>query len=43
VRYPAFTGFDASRFFVRDEVNRDNNNNFGPAFGLAWSPAPRPG
>jgi hypothetical protein len=35
--YPAFSGFDPSQFLVRHEVNGDNNN-FGPAFGLAWSP-----
>ena len=35
--YPAFTGFDPSQFLVRHEVKPDNNN-FGPAFGLAWSP-----
>ncbi len=35
--YPAFAGFDPSQFLVRHTVNPDNNN-FGPAFGLAWSP-----
>lgn len=35
--YPAFFGFDPSQFLVRHEVKADNNN-FGPAFGLAWSP-----
>ena len=35
--YPAFSGFDLSQFIVRHEVHPDNNN-FGPAFGLAWSP-----
>jgi hypothetical protein len=35
--YPAFSGFDPAQFLVRHEVNPDNNN-FGPAFGLAWSP-----
>jgi len=37
LRYPAFSGFDPSQFLVRHEVNRDNKD-FGPAFGLAWSP-----
>ena len=40
--YPAFSGFDPAQFLVRHEVNRDDNN-FGPAFGLAWSPALRSG
>jgi hypothetical protein len=40
VPYPAFTGFDPAQFLVRHEVNWDDNN-FGPAFGLAWSPTPR--
>src|SRR5262249_39780738 len=35
--YPAFSGFDPSQFLVRHQVQSDNNN-FGPAFGLAWSP-----
>jgi Carboxypeptidase regulatory-like domain len=35
--YPAFAGFDPSQFLVRHTVNPDNNN-FGPVFGLAWSP-----
>ena len=35
--YPAFPGFDPSVFLVRHEVHRDNLD-FGPAFGLAWSP-----
>ena len=35
--YPAFSGFDPSQFLVRHEVKPDNKN-FGPAFGLAWSP-----
>ncbi|MGH2619540.1 MAG: TonB-dependent receptor domain-containing protein, partial [Anaerolineales bacterium] len=38
VRYPAFAGFDPDRFFEPNKVNRDDNN-FGPAFGLAWSPS----
>lgn len=37
LRYPAFSGFDPSQFLVRHEVNSDNKD-FGPAFGLAWSP-----
>jgi len=36
--YPAFAGFDPSQFLVRHEVHRDNLD-FGPAFGLAWSPS----
>jgi hypothetical protein len=40
--YPAFAGFDPAQFLVRHEVNADNNN-FGPAFGLAWSPSRRSG
>lgn len=40
--YPAFTGFDPDRFLSRQQVNGDNNN-FGPAFGFAWSPTPRRG
>jgi hypothetical protein len=35
--YPAFSGFDPSQFLVRHEVHPDNKD-FGPAFGLAWSP-----
>jgi hypothetical protein len=35
--YPAFSGFDPTQFLVRHEVNPDNKD-FGPAFGLAWSP-----
>ena len=38
--YPAFPGFDPSQFLVRQEVHRDNLD-FGPAFGLAWSPSLR--
>ena len=40
--YPAFSGFDPAQFLVRHEVNPDNKD-FGPAFGLAWSPAARSG
>jgi len=35
--HPAFSGFDTTEFLVRHKVQADNNN-FGPAFGLAWSP-----
>ncbi|MDD5542504.1 MAG: carboxypeptidase regulatory-like domain-containing protein [Acidobacteriia bacterium] len=35
--YPAFAGFDPSLFLVPNKVNGDNNN-FAPAFGVAWSP-----
>ena len=37
LRYPAFAGFDPSKFLVPNHVNTDNKD-FGPAFGLAWSP-----
>jgi hypothetical protein len=37
LRYPAFTGFDPNLFFKPNQVNPDNKD-FGPAFGLAWSP-----
>ncbi len=40
--YPAFAGFDPSQFLARHEVHRDNLD-FGPAFGLAWSPSARSG
>jgi hypothetical protein len=40
--YPAFPGFDPAQFLVRHEVHRDNRD-FGPAFGLAWSPSSRSG
>ena len=40
--YPAFSGFDPAQFLARHEVNRDNKD-FGPAFGLAWSPSARSG
>ena len=42
LRYPAFSGFDPSQFLVRHTVNPDNKD-FGPAFGLAWSPASHSG
>ena len=38
LRYPAFTGFDPNLFFKPNHVNPDNKD-FGPAFGLAWSPS----
>src|SRR6266567_2574390 len=38
LRYPAFTGFDANLFFQPNHVDPDNKD-FGPAFGLAWSPS----
>jgi carboxypeptidase family protein len=40
--YPAFPGFDPAQFLVRHEVNADNKD-FGPAFGLAWTPSARSG
>lgn len=40
--YPAFTGFDPGQFLARREVDTDNRD-FGPAVGLAWSPALRSG
>jgi hypothetical protein len=42
LRYPAFSGFDPEKFFEPNRVNTDNNN-FGPSFGLAWSPSFRSG
>ena len=42
LRYPAFAGFDPDNFLKPNRVNTDNNN-FGPAFGLAWSPSFRSG
>src|SRR5262249_28375800 len=38
LRFTAFAGFDPNDFLKPNRVNRDNNN-FGPAFGLAWSPS----
>src|SRR4029453_17264180 len=38
VRYPAFAGFDPAKLLVPNHVNTDNKD-FGPAFGLAWSPS----
>jgi len=40
--YPGFAGFDPSQFLVRHEVHSDTKD-FGPAFGLAWSPSARAG
>jgi len=37
-KFPAFAGFDPAQFLVPNKVNVDNNN-FGPSFGLAWSPS----
>jgi hypothetical protein len=42
LRHPAFSGFDPEKFLEPNRVNTDNNN-FGPAFGLAWSPMFRSG
>lgn len=42
LRYPAFSGFDPAQLLVRHEVHPDNKD-FGPAFGLAWSPASHSG
>jgi hypothetical protein len=35
--YPAFAGFNPSKFLDPNQVNRDDNN-LGPSFGFAWSP-----
>ncbi len=40
--YPGFTGFDPTRFLARREVHSDTKD-FGPAFGLAWSPSAHAG
>ncbi len=37
LRYPAFAGFDPEKFLLPNHVNTDNKD-FGPSFGLAWSP-----
>jgi len=42
LRYPAFAGFDPTKFLESNRVSPDNNN-FGPSFGLAWSPSFRSG
>src|SRR2546427_5976379 len=36
LRFPAFSGFNPDDFLKPNRVNTDNNN-FGPAFGLARS------
>jgi outer membrane receptor protein involved in Fe transport len=36
--YPGFTGFDPTQFLARHEVH-SYTKDFGPAFGLAWSPS----
>jgi hypothetical protein len=41
-KYPAFAGFDPNQFLVPNKVRPDNLN-FGPAFGIAWSPSYRSG
>ena len=41
-RFPAFAGFDPAQFLVPNKVNRDDNN-FGPVFGVAWSPSYKSG
>jgi outer membrane receptor protein involved in Fe transport len=38
LEFPAFSGFDPAQYLVPNRVNVDYNN-FGPAFGLAWSPS----
>ncbi len=40
--YPTSSGFDPSQFLVPHKVHPDNND-FGPSFGLAWSPASHSG
>ena len=42
LRFPAFSGFDPEKFWVPNKVDTDNTD-FGPAFGLAWSPTFRSG
>jgi hypothetical protein len=43
LRFPAFSGFeDPEKFWVPNKVDTDNKD-FGPAFGLAWSPTFRAG
>ena len=42
LRFPAFAGFDPNDFFKPNHVNTDNKD-FGPSFGLAWSPSFRSG
>jgi outer membrane receptor protein involved in Fe transport len=38
LKYPAFAGFDPANFLTPNRVSPDNKD-FGPAFGLAWSPS----
>ncbi len=38
LKYPTFQGFDPNLFFQPNHVNTDDKD-FGPVFGLAWSPA----
>src|SRR5207302_4514004 len=40
--YPGFAGFDSAELLTRKQVYQDNRD-FGPAFGLAWSPSMRSG
>jgi hypothetical protein len=42
LRFPAFAGFDPSRFLVENKVN-SYSKNLGPAVGVAWSPSSSPG
>jgi hypothetical protein len=42
LRFPAFAGFDPSKFMVPNKVV-PYTKNFGPALGIAWSPACRSG
>ena len=42
VPFAAFPGFDPAQFLVPHKVQPDNND-FGPSFGLAWSPASHSG
>jgi hypothetical protein len=42
LRYPGFSGFDPAQLQVRHAVSSDAKD-FGPAFGLAWSPSVRSG
>jgi hypothetical protein len=39
LRFPAFAGFDPTRFLVPNKVE-PSNKNFGPALGVTWSPSP---
>jgi len=42
LRFPAFAGFNPDDFLKPNRVETDNKD-FGPAFGLAWSPSFRSG